>query len=305
MKGTLLLASMVLTFLLSSGIALAYGGGGTEYNTVRCKGGKCEGTPNSDKMVGTDRRDVMYAFKGNDLLYGRDGRDDLYGFLGYDDLRGGDGSDKLGGGDQRDFLDGNSGPDVLNGGDSEDQLQGGDGNDKLFAGSGGTANRYIENLDGGRGADLLSGGPGFEYYNFDSDWGNDTISDPDANAVMFYGSQEDLSIRLSPGAGPEASDGTNSVEWDDAFKIRELVGGSGDDTITGDDRSNYLAGSTGSDTINGGGGDDLLSGGGCPGSYCGPYDYVPDTIDCGPGADIVYFEPTQDTVTNCENLNPE
>ncbi len=81
-KTVLLLASMVLTFLISSGIALAYGGGGTEYNTVRCKGGKCEGTPNTDKMVGTDGRDVMYAFKGDDLLYGLSGRDDLYGNRG-------------------------------------------------------------------------------------------------------------------------------------------------------------------------------------------------------------------------------
>lgn len=291
------------SLMLSSGVALAYGGGGTEYKTVRCKGGKCEGTPNSDKMVGTDSRDIMYAFNGNDLLYGRGGRDDLYGFLGYDDLRGGDGSDKLGGGEERDGLYGNSGSDVLNGGDLEDQLQGGDGNDKLFGGSGGTVNRYIENLDGGRGADLLSGGPGFEFYHFDSGWGNDTISDSDANAVIFHGSQENLSIRLSPGPGPEVTDGTNSVEWDDAFEIW-LVGGRGDDTITGDDQSNDLAGSDGSDTINGGRGNDALSSDISDSTGYGSYDNVPDTIDCGPGTDTVYFDPTRDTVTNCENLNP-
>jgi hypothetical protein len=138
MRGTLLLVSMTLALLLASGVALAEygGGGGIEYNTVRCDGGKCEGTTNDDRMVGTDRRDILYAFKGSDLLFGNGGSDDLYGFLGYDQLRGGDGSDKLGGGEDRDDLYGNSGPDVLNGGDHADQMIGGDGNDKVFGGGG-------------------------------------------------------------------------------------------------------------------------------------------------------------------------
>jgi hypothetical protein len=56
MKGTLLFASMALTFLLASGAALAF-------NTIRCDGGECNGTPNDDKMVGSDRRDILYAFR--------------------------------------------------------------------------------------------------------------------------------------------------------------------------------------------------------------------------------------------------
>jgi Ca2+-binding RTX toxin-like protein len=306
MRGTLLLVSMTLALLLASGVALAEygGGGGIEYNTVRCDGGKCEGTTNDDRMVGTDRRDILYAFKGSDLLFGNGSSDDLYGFLGYDQLRGGDGSDKLGGGEDRDDLYGNSGPDVLNGGDHADHMIGGDGNDKVFGGGGGTAGGYIENLDGGRGADLLSGGTGFEYYHFDPGWRNDTISDSDANAVIFHGSQKNLSVRLSAGAGPEATDGTNTVEWGDSIKIR-LVGGSGDDTITGDDRSNDLAGSEGSDTINGGRGNDFLSSGISWSTGYGSYDYVSDFIDCGPGTDTAYFDPMRDTAINCENLNPE
>jgi Ca2+-binding RTX toxin-like protein len=218
---------------------------------------------------------------------------------------GGGGSDKLGGGDNRDDLYGNGGPDVLNGGDLADQLNGGDGNDKVFAGSGGTAGGYIENLTGGRGADLLSGGSGFEYYHFEPGFGNDTISDSDANAVIFRRSQINLTIRLSPGTGPEATDGTNSVEWGEAFTISELVGGSGDDTITGNGQSNLLAGSEDSDTINGGSGNDVLSSDIAPSTRgYGFADNVPDTIDCGPGTDTAYFNPTHDTATNCENLNP-
>ena len=296
-RTVLLMTSMALTLLLASGVAVAF-------NTIRCDGGECNGTPNDDKMVGSDRRDILYAFRGSDLLFGNGGRDDLYGFRGYDALRGGDGSDKLGGGPDKDELYGNGGPDVLNGGNTGDYMQGGDGNDKLFAGSGGTAYASTESLDGGRGADLLSGGPGFEYYHFYPGFGNDTISDSDANAIIFHGSQEDLSIRLSAGPGPEASDGTNSVEWGDSIKIR-LVGGSGDDTITGDYRSNDLAGSGGSDTINGGRGNDTLSSDFSLSTLFGSVDNVPDTIECGPGTDTVYFDPTRDTVTNCETLNPE
>jgi Ca2+-binding RTX toxin-like protein len=255
-------------------------------------------------MLGSFRRDIMYGFKGDDRMWGRAGRDDLYGFLGYDYIVGGDGSDKLGGGENRDALHGKSGPDVLNGGDQADQLYGDDGNDEVFGGPGGTAYGYIENIYGGRGADLLSCGPGFEYYHFDPGFGNDTISDSDANAVIFHGSQKDLSIRLRAGVGPEATDGTNSVEWGDSIRIR-LVGGSGDDTITGDYRSNDLAGSEGSDTINGGRGNDMLSSDYSLSTLSGSNDHVPDTIDCGPGTDTAYFDPTRDTVTNCETFNPE
>jgi Ca2+-binding RTX toxin-like protein len=224
-------------------------------------------------------------------------------------------SDKLGGGEKLDVLRGQSGPDVLHGGDQADQLYGGYGNDKVFGGPGSVSGGgppgggvpsegRRENLYGGRGADLLAGGSGFENYNFDPGWGNDTISDSDANLVSFHGSQKDLSIGLRVGAGPEATDGTNSVEWGDAFTIRYLVGGSGNDTITGDGRSNDLAGSKGSDTINGGRGNDTLSGDFSYFTLFGSFDNAPDTIDCGPGTDTAFFDPTRDTVTNCETLNP-
>jgi hypothetical protein len=72
-RTVLLMASMALTLLLASGVALAI-------SEVRCDGGECKGTPDDDKMVGTDRRDILYAFRGSDLLFGNGGRDDLYGF---------------------------------------------------------------------------------------------------------------------------------------------------------------------------------------------------------------------------------
>lgn len=72
-KTVLLLVSLTFTFLLASGVALAYGGGGggTTYNSIRCDGGKCQGTPKADEMLGTIQRDVIYGLKGDDRMWGR------------------------------------------------------------------------------------------------------------------------------------------------------------------------------------------------------------------------------------------
>src|SRR5215217_3637511 len=96
-RTVVLVASMALTLLLASGVALAL-------NTIRCDGGKCNGTPRNDRMLGTSKRDIMYGFKGDDSLLGEGGNDDLYGFDGRDGLLGHAGADKLSGSDGIDNL---------------------------------------------------------------------------------------------------------------------------------------------------------------------------------------------------------
>jgi Ca2+-binding RTX toxin-like protein len=71
----------------------------------------------------------------------------------------------------------------------------------------------------------------------------------------------DLAIDLNPRPGPEVSDdtnGNNTVEWAEPGMVNTVIGGCGDDTITGDARPNIMSGEDGLDTVNGGGGDDLL-----------------------------------------------
>ncbi|MDQ1833427.1 putative Ig domain-containing protein [Massilia scottii] len=78
------------------------------------------------------------------------------------------------------FGDGNG--NALIGGEKADQIYGDDGDDMLDGGSG---NDYIEGgvgedtLDGGAGNDFLRGGKDRDVYNFNSAFGNDTITDGD------------------------------------------------------------------------------------------------------------------------------
>ena len=164
-KTVLLLVSLTCTFLLASGVALAYGGGGggTTYNSIRCDGGKCQGTPKADKMLGTIRRDVIYGLKGDDRMWGRTGRDEVYGFNGNDWATGGGGIDKVYGADgsdtlldgplaefAKDSVSGGNGPDLLvtyNDPDSVDVVNCGDGDDTAHVDSEDIVNDNCENIE--------------------------------------------------------------------------------------------------------------------------------------------------------------
>ena len=98
-------------------------------------------------------------------------------------------------------------------------------------------------LMGGPGKDTLRGGQNYDQYFFGPGWREDTIIDgaTHANGVHFRKAHlenvpvtEDLTIRLTSGAGPEVkSEGsTNTIEWEDDT-ISAAWGGYGDDKITG------------------------------------------------------------------------
>ena len=61
------------------------------------------------------------------------------------------------------------------------------------------------------------------------------------------------------------------------LNVEDVIGGSGDDTLTGNDQSNTLTGGKGADTIDGMGGDDLIIWNNGDGS---------DTVDGGSGTDV-------------------
>jgi Ca2+-binding RTX toxin-like protein len=301
----LLTASMALTLLLASGVALAL-------NTIRCDGGKCNGTPRNDRMLGTAKRDIMYGFKGEDSLLGEGGNDDLYGFDGRDVIIGDAGADKVSGSDGIDSLSGGGGPDSLNGGNGVDYLYNGPGNDRVFGGPDGSSDElYMAGRDAG-GDDLFNGGDGADayllgYYPYNN-WGHATISDSDANpapgqsvtrgdsigADMY--SSKDLTISLSPGPGPEVTDnrGTNTVEWSAAGEFFRVYGGEGDDTITGDGWRNVLFGEGGTNTISGRGGNDNVISDGNGGSLSGGdgndllSGFRAATLRGGNGDDVIY-----------------
>ncbi|CCG07417.1 FecR domain-containing protein [Pararhodospirillum photometricum] len=132
------------------------------------------------------------------------------------------------GGSGNDTLIGNADDNILQGGVGNDQLSGGAGNDSLEGGAGN------DTMQGGRGNDTLVGGDG-------TDWAD--YSDA-TNPVV---------LSLSAGTA-----GGLDVGVDVLSGIENVIGGAGNDTLTGDNAANALQGGAGSDSLVGLGGNDTL-----------------------------------------------
>ncbi|MDG2523416.1 hypothetical protein P7B02_17955 [Caulobacter segnis] len=203
------------------------------------KANSLHGDGGDDELNGRAGNDLLYGDAGNDTLYGGDGNDTLEGGTGNDILYGEAGDDILRGGDGGDTLHGEAGKDTLDGGAGNDSLFGGAGDD-LFLVSGG-ADRY----EGGEGVDTIS---------FASLTGRVQVSMGVSNAQQITDS---ITVTL--------------------IGIENLIGGSGNDSLRGDDAANK---------IEGGARDDFLSGG-----------LGADTLDGGEGTDTVDFSRTANAVT--------
>ncbi len=131
----LLLATMALTLLVASGVALAV------------------------TKIGTNGHDVLKGTDGKDNLLGLGGQDDIFGKGGSDNLLGGPGKDNVLGGDERRLrggdknLAGGPGNDFVLGGKGSDNIVGDEGNDLLVDGNLRESSR--DNLTGGSGNDVI------------------------------------------------------------------------------------------------------------------------------------------------------
>lgn len=233
--------------------------------------------------------------RGDDDLRAGDGAESMDGGAGDDRLRGSGGYESMNGGHGNDALFGRGAGDFLEGGPGDDILNGGRGNDDLLGGL----------LDPRRtrpGADRLYGGPGRD--NLD-----DSDVDPDAGSpdvgpdVLDGGGGEDtvdsyrwrsapvtVDLREQGGAG-EAGEG------DSLHGFESVIGGAGDDALTGDDGPNWLDGRGGTDAVRGLGGDDLIFAWDADAvtGDAGNDDIrtVPEfegTLACGPGDDVVRLD---------------
>jgi Ca2+-binding RTX toxin-like protein len=131
------------------------------------------------------------------------------------------------------LLDGGAGNDELRGGPANDRLLGKDGNDRLLGNAG------DDLLDGGLGTDHMDGGSG-------------------ADTADYHFRSANLFVDLQGDADDGASGERDTV----AANVEHILGGSGSDTLTGNDRPNFIRGNGGNDTIRGGGGNDNLIGDG-------------------------------------------
>ena len=148
-------------------------------------------------------------------------------------------------------LNGGNGTDTLTGGSGADVLEGDGccgvvtpGNDTLSGGSGG------DYLYGDLGDDTLDGGSGGDY--FDGGSGTDTAT----YAVRSVG------VRVTVGSAGLANDGQSGEGDNVTGTIENVIGGSGNDSLTGSGGPNVVAGGLGNDSLDGGLGPDVFVGGG-------------------------------------------
>ena len=271
----------------------------------------------NDTLLGGIGNDNLYGEVGNDTLTGDDGNDLLTGGSGADVLDGGQGidtviyttsvagvainlanatassgdaegdsisnvenvqgsnlNDTITGNDSTNYLYSFAGDDLLDGGSGIDYLYAGVGNDTLLGGIG-NDNLYGEagndSLTGDDGNDLLTGGSGADV--LDGGQGIDT--------VIYTTSVAGVAINL---ANATASSG--DAEGDSISNVENVQGSNLNDTITGNDSTNYLYSFAGDDLLDGGSGIDYL--------YAGVGN---DTLLGGIGNDNLYGEVGNDSLT--------
>ena len=215
--------------------------------------GHVRGSSHGDTLIGDGTSNTLQGRSGADSLSGGLDNDKLVGNQGADTLSGGDDRDTLWGGTGADSLDGGAGGDLLEGGAGGDRLDGGAGRDTVryggsnegvkidlqaaaqnragasgghaqgdvFVVASGAAVTSIENVDGSRHDDSLTG-------------------DTAANKL----------------AGAQGNDAVDGGSGDDT-----LWGGSGDDTVQGREGDDVVKGGAGDDRLDGGRGSDTIDGG--------------------------------------------
>jgi Ca2+-binding RTX toxin-like protein len=283
--------------------------------TLKAGGQTVRGTSINNNITGGSGDDTIYAIgQGTNYIYGTAGDDTLVGGSGVNFLNGGAGADTLNGwfsvntyasyadstagltvnllypwlntGDAKgdvyvdvhkalgsnyadnitgdnsgDILKGGAGDDTITGGAGADYLYGQAGNDTLIAGAG------TSFLDGGAGADTLVGSAGHPSY----------ASYSDATTAV--------TVNL---LNPSLNKG--DAAGDSYTNIRDLLGSSYSDNITGDNSGDILKGGLGDDVIVGGTGNDAIFGGAGA-----------DTLTGGGGANqFSYNAPSEggDTITD-------
>ncbi|MGA0533554.1 matrixin family metalloprotease [Hansschlegelia sp. KR7-227] len=268
-----------------------------------------------EKLIGGLGSDSFEGSIGGDHLFGGFGADTIDGYFGSDVINGGQGKDQLDGGASRDgdfdvldygdaafaikvTLNGATFADVTIGGAVEDSVRnfegvigglkadvitGDDGANRLVGGDG------ADTLTGGAGADTLIGGAGRDRIDGGAKVYNDINGQPFVNFdqadTLDYGDKT-YSFRLTLAAvdtsKPKPATATaifSDGERDTIQRIENVVGGAGNDLITGNNVNNRLFGGDGADSIDGGAADDTVSGGAGH-----------DVLKGGAGSDQVMFD---------------
>ena len=220
--------------------------------------------PSNAATIGTTEDDVLTGKGGANTINALAGNDALNGTGGKDTLNAGPGNDTLTGGTGNDTLNGDDGNDVFSYtfGDGADAVNGGAGLDTLNI-VGTTANNTLDVVFNGTALTTLEGGTvaNVETVTADLLSGVDTLT--------YAGTTSAVAVNLATGT----ASGFASIA-----NIENVTGGSGNDTLVGNDLANRLSGGNGNDGITGGGGNDALNGGSGNDTFVFAPDFGSDTI---------------------------
>lgn len=191
-------------------------------------------------------------------------------------VEGSSGSDFLEGSGAEEVLAGYSGNDVIDGKGGDDTLLGGSGNDTLI---------------GGSGVDLIKGEDGYDFVSY-ADFSTPVSVDLHESTASAGGDQDVLETieGIIGGSGDDSLTGES-----DGTYISTVLGGDGGDFLETDGiYGGYLSGQDGNDTLWGWVGDDTLVGGSGDDTLEG-WDGA-DTLEGGSGQDMFLFEEAEGLV---------
>jgi Ca2+-binding RTX toxin-like protein len=204
--------------------------------------------------AGNDDVEVSQNVKIPTVLEGGAGLDWLQGGGGNDVIWGGSSSGDAASNSHKDTLKGGPGNDALHGGIADDYLDGEAGNDLL---------------DGGLGADTLNGGPDTDYADYSSHTAPIVAS---LDGTRNDGQAGEFDLIAADVEGIEGGSGNDSLSGNDSANV--LMGGAGDDYLDARGGDDQLWGGTGSDLLRPGVGKDVVYGGSEPAGSCCKYDTV-------------------------------
>ena len=261
-----------------------------------------QGSDAGETINGNATNELILGFGGVDTLNGGGGGDAIFGGAGGDTMSGGAGADLLFGGDGADVLSGDGGADSLFGdagndifnyviGDGTDSFDGGADSDTLNITAGNANDRLDVIFDGTRIIEV-QGGAVTSIESITAALGGnagagDTLSyDPAGAGVTTAG------VTVNLGAG--TASGFTSVS-----QIENVIGGDGNDTLTGDNGANTLTGGAGNDTLEGGLGADTLSGNAGDDTFVGFAGA--DTVNGGANTDTIVLNATSTDLNAAAN----
>jgi Ca2+-binding RTX toxin-like protein len=205
--------------------------------------------------------DTVSGWHGHDTIDAGDGNDHVEGMWGDDTIFGGSGDDTLNAGYNNDTVYGGDGDDTINGQGLVDHLYGEDGDDTLIGG-GDDCHDYLyggpgnDSLDSGDGIDMLYGDEGDDH--LDGGPSGDVIRGGDGiDTVDYSQSAAEVNVDLSITGHQFGGDAHRDTFPD--TDVENVIGSSGNDTLTGNDDNNWIEGGPGADVIDGEAGWDTAS----------------------------------------------